>query len=112
MYDQKQKSIIFLPKVEMPYYSMYLHLDWKKILNVFSGLNSGRDEKREEEEAAKKAANLKIIDFWPFSIKQEHILTFIVNLHIDYVLMHLSSLKEITRKCVIYNVLFFLNFFH
>ena len=108
MYYQKQKSIIFLPKVEMPYYSMYLHLDWKKN----SGLNSGRDEKSEEEEAAKKAANLKIIGFWPFSIKQEHILPFIVNEHIDYVLMHVSSFKQISRKCVIYNVLLFLNFLH
>ena len=77
-----------------------------------SGLNSGRDEKSEEEEAAKKAANLKIIGFWPFSIKQEHILPVIVNQHIDYVLMHLSSFKKISRKCVVYSVLFFLNFLH
>ena len=84
----------------------------KKNIKCFSGLNSGRDEKSDEEEAAKKAANLKIIVFWPFSIKQEHILPFIVDQHIDYVLMHLSSLKEISRKCVIFNVLFFLNFLH
>ena len=82
----------------------------KKILNIF--LNSGRDEKSEEEQAAKKAANLKIIGFWPFSTKQEHILPFIVNQHIDYVLMHLSSLKEISSKGVICNILFFLNFLH